>query len=88
LSLLSEPDDLSCKCLPASRLNPVFRIGKRNFVMDTALIACAPVAQPGEVVASLADRNAEILGALERSSHASVASKRCAGATRMPSGVW
>ena len=50
---------------PASRLNPVFRIGNRNFVMDTALIAGVPAAQLGEVVVSLADRNAEILGALD-----------------------
>lgn len=51
--------------LPATRLNPVFRIGNRNFVMDTALIAGIPAAQLGEAVASLADRNAEILGALD-----------------------
>ena len=50
---------------PAARLNPVFRIGNRSFVMDTALIAGVPNAQMGDTIASLADRNPEILGALD-----------------------
>lgn len=50
---------------PASRLNPVLRIGSRNFVMDTALVAGIPATQLGERVASLGERSAELLGALE-----------------------
>ena len=50
---------------PASRLNPVLRIGARNFVMDTALAACIPAIQLGERVVSLAERSAELLGALD-----------------------
>ena len=50
---------------PASRLNPVFRIGHRNFVMDTALIAGIPATQLGEAVASLGERSVDILGALD-----------------------
>ena len=50
---------------PASRLNPVLRIGSRNFVMDTALIAGIPASQLGERVASLGERSAELLGALD-----------------------
>lgn len=50
---------------PASRLNPVLRIGSRNFVMDTALIAGIPANQLGERVATLGERSAEVLGALD-----------------------
>ncbi|MEO8203821.1 MAG: CcdB family protein [Betaproteobacteria bacterium] len=50
---------------PASRLNPVLRIGSRNFVMDTALTAGIPAAQLGERVASMGERSAELLGALD-----------------------
>jgi toxin CcdB len=49
----------------ASRLNPVVRIGSRNFVMDTALVAGIPATQLGERVASLQARSAELLGALD-----------------------
>jgi toxin CcdB len=50
---------------PASRLNPVVRIGSRNFVMDTALIAGIPANQLGDRVASLSGRSADLLGALD-----------------------
>lgn len=50
---------------PAARLNPVFRIGSRNYVMDTALLAGVPANILGDRAASLADRSAEILGALD-----------------------
>jgi toxin CcdB len=50
---------------PASRLNPVVRIGSRNFVMDTALIAGVPANQLGDRVASLVERSSEVLGALD-----------------------
>jgi len=49
----------------ATRLNPGFRIGKRNFVMDTALIAGVPRKLLGERVVSLADRSVDIVGAVD-----------------------
>ena len=50
---------------PASRLNPVFRIRSRNFVMDTALIAGVPANQLGDRVALLGGRSTDVLGALD-----------------------
>lgn len=50
---------------PATRLNPVFRIGNRNYVMDTALMAGVSAKVLGERAASLAERSAEILGAVD-----------------------
>ena len=49
----------------ATRLNPGFRIGSRVFVMDTALMAGVPEKLLGEKVTSMADRSAEILGAID-----------------------
>jgi len=49
----------------ATRLNPEFRIGSRNLVMDTALMAGVPKKLLGERVASLADRSVDILGAVD-----------------------
>lgn len=49
----------------ATRLNPGFRIGNRAFVMDTALMAGVPEKLLGEKIASMADRSAEILGAVD-----------------------
>ena len=49
----------------ATSLNPEFRIGNRNLVMDTALIAGVPRKLLGERVVSLADRSVEILGAVD-----------------------
>jgi len=49
----------------ASRLNPVFRIGNRKLVMDTALMAGVPRSLLGEKVASLADSSTDILGAVD-----------------------
>jgi len=49
----------------AARLNPVFRIGNRNFVMDTALVAGVPKKLLGDEVVSLADRSADIVGAVD-----------------------
>ncbi len=49
----------------ATCLNPVFRIGNRNFVMDTALVAGVPRKLLGERVVSLADRSADIVGAVD-----------------------
>lgn len=49
----------------ATRMNPAFRIGNRSLVMDTALMAGVPRTLLGERVASLAERSAEILGAVD-----------------------
>jgi toxin CcdB len=49
----------------ATHLNPVFRIGNRNLVMDTALMAGVPCKVLGERVVSLADRSIDILGAVD-----------------------
>jgi toxin CcdB len=49
----------------ATRLNPGFRIGNRNFVMDTALMAGVPRKLLGEGVVSLTHRSGEILGAVD-----------------------
>ena len=49
----------------AARLNPAFRVGNRNFVMDTALMAGVPRKLLGAKVASLAERAAEILDAVD-----------------------
>ena len=49
----------------ATRLNPGFRIGNRNLVMDTALMAGVPRKLLGESVVSLADRSVDILGAVD-----------------------
>jgi len=49
----------------ATRLNPVFRIGNRKFVMDTSLMAGVPRRLLGEKVISLADRSVDIVGAVD-----------------------
>ena len=49
----------------ATRLNPGFRIGNRNLVMDTALVAGVPRKLLGEKIISLADRSFDILGAVD-----------------------
>ena len=50
---------------PAARLNPVFRIGARNFVMDTALCAAIPSKQLGERITSLSPRAPDVLAAID-----------------------
>ena len=49
----------------ATRLNPGFRVGNRNLVMDTALMAGVPKKLLGEKVDSLAERSVDILGAVD-----------------------
>jgi toxin CcdB len=49
----------------ATRLNPAFRIGSRKFVLDTALMAGVPRKLLGERVVTLADRSADIVGAVD-----------------------
>jgi len=53
------------KAAPAKRLNPVFNIGGRDYIMLTEAAAAVPVRELGEIVASLADRSFEITGALD-----------------------
>jgi len=50
---------------PAARLNPVFRLGTRNYVMDTAAMAAVPTKVLGATAASLVARSAEILDAID-----------------------
>jgi len=50
---------------PAARLNPVFRLGARNYVMDTAAMAAVPAKVLGAKHASLAGNSAEILDAID-----------------------
>lgn len=50
---------------PAARLNPVFRLGPRNYVMDTAAMAAVSTKLLGPRSASLAARSAEILDAID-----------------------
>jgi toxin CcdB len=49
----------------AKRLNPGLRVGNRNFVMDTALMAGVPRKLLGEKIVSLADRSVDIVGAVD-----------------------
>ena len=49
----------------AARLNPVFRVGTRNYVMDTAAMAVVPTKILGAITTSLAGRSAEILDAID-----------------------
>lgn len=50
---------------PVKRLNPVFRIGNRNFVMATAEMAAIPRKLIGERATSLAGESDEIIAALD-----------------------
>ncbi len=50
---------------PAARLNPVFRVGARNFVMDTALCAGVSSKQLGERATSLSPRAGDVLAAID-----------------------
>jgi len=50
---------------PALHLNPVFRIGNRNYVMDTALMAGVGTRVLGERIASLSDHATDIVAAVD-----------------------
>jgi toxin CcdB len=50
---------------PATRLHPIFHVGDRDVVMATQLMSAVPVGILGQPVASLADRHAEIMNALD-----------------------
>jgi toxin CcdB len=49
----------------AQRLNPVFKIGARRYVMATAEMAAIPRKHMGERVASLSAHSTEILNAID-----------------------
>jgi len=50
---------------PAARLNPVFELEGESYVMMTQFAAAVPVSELGEKVASLRDRDIDILNALD-----------------------
>jgi len=50
---------------PIERLNPLIRIGNRNFVLATAEMAAIPLKGLGEEVGSLKTHSAEILAAVD-----------------------
>lgn len=50
---------------PAGRLNPVFDIGDESHVMMTQYVAAIELHELGRKVASLADRDREIMNALD-----------------------
>jgi toxin CcdB len=50
---------------PARRLNPVFEISGKNYVMATQFAAAVQKNELGEVVATLGGRSTEITGAID-----------------------
>ena len=50
---------------PAHRLNPVFEIGEREYVMVTQFAAAVERRELGDAIASLQHRSFEIVGALD-----------------------
>lgn len=50
---------------PLSRLNPLFDVGGRRFIMDTQFIASVPVRELGSPIGSLNDCDAEVSNALD-----------------------
>lgn len=50
---------------PAARLNPLFELEGKSHVMMTQFAAAVPVSELGERVASLRDRDIDILNALD-----------------------
>jgi toxin CcdB len=50
---------------PARRLNPLFDIGGKNYVMATQFASAVQKNDLGEVVATLAARSTEITGAID-----------------------
>ena len=53
------------KAVPAKRLNPVFSIQGRDYVMLTEAAAAVPVRELGEIIGSLSDRSFEMTGAVD-----------------------
>jgi toxin CcdB len=51
--------------MPARRLNPVFAIRGKNYVMATQFAAAVQKNELGEVVATLGGRSTEITGAID-----------------------
>lgn len=50
---------------PAGRLNPVFEISGKSYVMATQYAAAITLREVGPIVASLADKDREIMNALD-----------------------
>lgn len=50
---------------PAARLNPVFELEGKPYVMMTQFAAAVPVTELGEKIVSLSDRDIEIINALD-----------------------
>ncbi len=57
------PPDMSPK--PAGRLNPLFEIDERPYIMVTQFAAAVPARDLGEPVASLIDQDTAIIGAID-----------------------
>lgn len=57
------PRDQTLK--PAERLNPVFAIGGRDYVMVTQFAAAVERRELADVIFSLSDRSFEVVGALD-----------------------
>ncbi len=50
---------------PAARLNPVFELEGKSYVMMTQFAAAVPAAELGERIVSLSDRDIDIINALD-----------------------
>ncbi len=50
---------------PAARLNPVFELEGKPYVMMTQFAAAVPVTELGEEIVSLSDRDIDIINALD-----------------------
>jgi len=54
---------------PAERLNPVFRIGRKDYVMVTQFLAAVPLAQLGQAIDNLSQHQSEITAAMDMLTH-------------------
>lgn len=50
---------------PAQRVNPIFRVGSRDYAMDTQFAGAVEQRELGQIVVSLGDRSFEITAALD-----------------------
>jgi len=54
---------------PAERLNPVFRIGRKDYVMVTQFLAAVPLAQLGQAIDNLSQHQSEITAGMDMLTH-------------------
>jgi len=54
---------------PAERLNPVFRIGRKDHVMVTQFLAAVPSSQLGQAIDNFAQYQSEITAAVDMLTH-------------------